>query len=269
MHYRSSLLVLAGVWALGLCGPALSADNSASSSPAANGPNLSGHGMVTAEKKPPLQLSEQQQQTVVADITAQATHQATPKEFTAKVGEPIPKAVEFHGMPPSIVSDVPELKNYAYAHLDGDILIVDPLERKIAAMIPLPKNLVQQSSAPQKNGKPDQKEIDKKAAGGLGSLSPDQERAIYQSASAEAQPVPPQPMLKGAQVPDSVKLQPLPANATAQTPQLQNLSYAKLQDGRVLLVDPASHKVAGIITRDEGMGSGSASGNPGSTTGQK
>jgi hypothetical protein len=263
MHDRLSFLVLVAAGAVALSSPAVSAENSASPDPAANGPNLSGHGMVTAEKKPPLHLSDKQQQTVIADITALDTHQPTPKDFKPELGKAVTAAIHIHGMPPSILSDVPELKNYMYVHLDRDIVIVDPMERKVAALITLPDNLVQQSS-----GTPDEKKVANKAAGELSDLSPEQRRAVYQSAAGEAQPVPQQPMLKGAQVPDSVNLQPLPGNAS-QAPELRDLSYAKLQDGRMLLVDPKSHKVAGIITRDEGMGPAPASGNAGSTTGQK
>jgi hypothetical protein len=264
MNNRPHFLVLLGACAFALSGPAISADNSASSGQAANGPVLSGHGQVTAQKKPPLHLSDQQQQTVIADITAHDTHQPTPKDFKPELGKAVPSSIHIHGMPPSVLTDVPELKNYMYVHLDRDIVIVDAMEKKVAALIALPENLVQQS-----NGTPDEKKVANKAAGELTDLSPEQKHAIYQSAAGEPQPVPQQPLLKGAQVPDNVKLQPLPDNATAQTPPLHDLSYATLQDGRMLLVDPKSHKVAGIITRDEGMGSTPANGNTGSTTGQK
>ena len=261
MHNRPHFLFLVGACAFALSGPAVYA---ASSGQEANGPILTDHGQVTAQKKPPLHLSDQQQQTVIDDIVARKTHQPTPKEFKPELDKGVPSSIHIHGMPPSILGDVPELKNYMYVHLDRDIVIVDAMEKKVAALIALPDNLVQQG-----NGTPDLKEVAKKTAGGLGGLSPDQERAIYQSATGEAQPVPQQPLLKGAQVPDSVKLQPLPGNATAQTPQLHDLSFAKLQDGRMLLVDPKSHKVAGIITRDEGMGSTPVNGNTGNATGQK
>jgi len=260
---RLSLLIVAGAWAFALAGPAL-AENPASSEPAGTGPTLSDRDTVTAPKKPPLNLSGEQRQTVIADIVARKTHQPTPKDFKPELGKAVPAAIHIHGMPPSILSDVPELKNYMYAHLDRDIVIVDPMEKKVAALIALPDNLAQPSG-----GTPDEKKVANKAAGELSDLSPEQRRAIYQSAAGEAQPVPQQALLKGTQVPDSVKLQPLTGDAAAQAPELQGLSFARLQDGRLLLVDPNSHKVAGIITRDEGTGPASARGNASGTTGQK
>jgi hypothetical protein len=52
-------------------------------------------------------------------------------------------------------------------------------------------------------------------------------------------------------VPAGISAQPLPAEAVAQTPQLQGLNYVKLQDGRLLLINPEG-KIAGVITHDEG-----------------
>ena len=263
MHYRLTCTVFAGAWAFALVQPALPAEHSGSGS-AAGGVMLSKppqEGLVTEAKKPALNLSDEQRQTVIAEITARDTHQATPKEFKPEMGVTVSRFVATHAMPPKLANDVPVLKEYTYAHLDRNIVIVDALEKKIAALIPLPDNLAWDDK------KPDQKAAAVKAVGGLGDLTPEQRHALYQSAIGEAQSVPEQAMLAGADVPDSLTLQPLAADIAAQMPQMQEWQYAKLQDGRMLLIDPKSRKVAGIITQDEGMGTASASGNGAATTG--
>jgi hypothetical protein len=130
-------------------------------------------------------------------------------------------------------------------------------------LLPLPESLAQDSGS-----KPDQKMVAEKTIGGLGDLAKEQQRAVYQSASGAAQPVPQQVLRAGADVPDGLTFQPLPADVAAQAPQVKELHYAKLQDGRMLLIDPKSRKVAGIITQDEGTGTAAAEGKNAATTGQ-
>jgi hypothetical protein len=219
--------------------------------------------VVTEAQKPALNLTDEQKKAVVEAVVERKAHQPTPKEFKPELGARLPRTVEIHSMPPRLVTEVPALKEYMYAHLDRDIVIVDALQKKVVGLIPLPENLAQDSGS-----KPDQKLVAEKTIGGLGDLPKEQQRALYQSASGEAQPVPQQVLRAGADVPDGINFQPLPADAVAQAPQLKELQYAKLQDGRMLLVDPKSRKVAGIITQDEGTGTAAAEGKDAVTTGQ-
>ena len=59
-------------------------------------------------------------------------------------------------------------------------------------------------------------------------------------------------MLAGAEVPSGMSFSPLPPEVAAQAPQVQELQSAKLQDGRLLLVQPRDRKIVGVITQDEG-----------------
>jgi len=249
---------------LALICPALPQDNSAPSGSAGGGVILSKPPqgeLVTETKKPALNLTDEQKKTVIDAVVERKAHQASPKEFKPELGANVPRLVDIHAMPPRLVTDVPVLKEYMYAHLDREIVIVDAAEKKVAALIPLPANLAQESG-----NKPDEKVAAQKAVGGLADLKPEQQRALYQSAGGEAQPVPQEALLAGANVPDRMTFQPLSAEVIAQAPQLRELHYAKLQDGRMLLIDPKSRKVAGIITRDEGTGTARTDGP--ATTGQ-
>lgn len=265
MDHRLSCTVLAAAWGLALVGPALPQDNSAPSGSAAGGVILSKPpegGLVTQAQKPTLDLTDEQQKAVIEAVVERKAHQSTPKEFKAELGATLPRAVSIHAMPPKLVTDIPPLKEYMYAHLDREIVVVEGLHKKIAALIPLPANLARDSGS-----RPDQKLAAEKTIGGLGDLPKEQRRALYQSASGEAQPVPQQVLLAGADVPHGMTFQPLPGDVSAQVPQVQALHYAKLQDGRMLLIDPKSRKVAGIITQDEGTGTAAAEGKDAATTG--
>src|SRR5215216_7539797 len=212
-HLTSALL--AGVCALAL-GPAVAADKNSAANPdsggmsanpgisrdnaagPAAGVTLSGRDgpiQVKPADKPTLDFSEAQRQTIVDAVLRQDSHQATPKEFKPAMGGEVPPAVNIHGLPRPLVYEIPALKEYMYAHLDHEIVIVDAQGKKVAALIPLPDNRAHSG------GKPDEKEAAVKSVGGLADLSEAQKRMIYQSASGEAQPVPDgAAMLAGAEV---------------------------------------------------------------------
>ena len=89
--------------------PAAAADNTEQSGPAAGGVMLSEPqgGTVKSEKKPELNLANQQRQAVIDAIVERKSHQATPKEFKGEVGATVSPKVDIHAMPPRIVSELP------------------------------------------------------------------------------------------------------------------------------------------------------------------
>jgi hypothetical protein len=154
--------------------PAAAAENTEQSGPAAGGVILSvpQGGVVKPEKKPELNLSNQQQQAVIDAIVERKSHQATPKEFKGEVGATVSPKVDIHAMPPRIVSELPELKQYMYAHLDREIAIVDAHEKKVVALIPLPANLAQDSKPAATTGQ----SVDRKVGSGTPTADPLRER---------------------------------------------------------------------------------------------
>jgi hypothetical protein len=70
------------------------------------------------------------------------SHQNTPKDFTPEVGAPVPNSVYQHNFKPEFARDIPSLKNYWYAHLDREIVLIDSIQKKVVAVIPLPAHLV-------------------------------------------------------------------------------------------------------------------------------
>jgi hypothetical protein len=70
------------------------------------------------------------------DISQQASKQKPPKGFTAKVGAVLPSALATHPIPVSTANDVPALRPYNYALLEGNkLLIVNPNDKKVVEVI--------------------------------------------------------------------------------------------------------------------------------------
>ncbi len=280
----SALLALACAL---MIGPTFAADEGArdaKSTGAASGVSLSGAGAVPAEPgKPALALSPENQQIVRDAVTRLDTHQPTPKEFQPALGVDVPRAVYIHALPQSVIDAIPALKEYMYAHLDREVVIVDALGMKAAMVIPLPEDSWASKQASGTH------EAAVNAIGGLGGLSEAQLRMIYQSvvdagpasqagASGEAASsssqttgqntastevtantdvqVQPAPngvaLIAGTDIPPDLTLSPLPAGIGEQTPQVQGLAFARLQDGRLLLADPHTRKMVGVITQEDG-----------------
>jgi hypothetical protein len=238
-HIRHELALVATACALGI-GPSVAEETGTAPKTSANPVET------TAANKSKLDLSDEQRQAIMDAVVRQDAHQATPKEFKAAIGSDVPRTLDLHALPRPLVYDIPALKEYMYAHLDRNVVLVDALEKKVVVLIPLPENLTYSG------GKPDKKEAAANAVGGLPGLSDEQLRTIYQRAMGE-QPVPDQPPMRtGAQVPAGMSLIPIPPDVGTQVPAVQHLHYAKLADGRLLLVDPQQRKVVGVITQEEG-----------------
>jgi hypothetical protein len=53
-----------------------------------------------------------------------------------RIGEPVPRNVRFHRLPPEIVSIEPEYRDYEYFTTDEDIVIVEPRTKRIVSQVP-------------------------------------------------------------------------------------------------------------------------------------
>lgn len=57
--------------------------------------------------------------------------------FQPSVGAKIPNAVKGHTLPPPLIYEMPALKQYKYVKFKDQVLIVDPMSRKIVDLFPL------------------------------------------------------------------------------------------------------------------------------------
>jgi hypothetical protein len=87
-------------------------------------------------KRPTLQLSDQQRAAIQEALVTENTQQKTPPKFEPKVGDTIPLTMTVDVMPPKAVARDPSLQPYAYAKLAKDVLVIDPTDKKIVAVIP-------------------------------------------------------------------------------------------------------------------------------------
>jgi hypothetical protein len=85
-----------------------------------------------------LKLSEQGKVVVIKAAVESKTHQKTPKDFTPAVGASVPKSVFMHAFKPTVGLKLPALKHYWYAYLDREIVLIDAMQKKVVAVIPLP-----------------------------------------------------------------------------------------------------------------------------------
>ncbi len=87
-------------------------------------------------KKPPLQLSDDQRSAIQNALVTEHTQQKTPKDFQPQVGMSLPMSMKVDVMPQTLAREQPVLKEYGYAKTAKDILLLDPINRKVIAVLP-------------------------------------------------------------------------------------------------------------------------------------
>jgi hypothetical protein len=92
---------------------------------------------------PPLHLSDPQRarirevlNTKHPDVSLEVKENEGAKSFEPKVGETIPKGLDGEAFPQPLISEIPETKRFTYLKFKDQVLIVDPVNRKIVDMFP-------------------------------------------------------------------------------------------------------------------------------------
>jgi len=121
--------------------PGLAASNAGNKAAASSGPDEP-----ASHLKPPLpalQLTDSQRQKIRQavmskddDVTFQLKATKPLKDFTPSVGAKIPPHLPAHALPSALTSQLPMLKDYKYVKVKGDVLIVNPMTKKIVDMFP-------------------------------------------------------------------------------------------------------------------------------------
>jgi uncharacterized protein DUF1236 len=135
-----------------------------------NAPTIQPNDLTSsAKQKPPLQLSEEQRRAIQDALVTAHSAQKTPDKFEAKVGAKVPTSLKLDAMPAPLINQEPVLKQYDFVKLDNDLLVVDPMNSTVVAVIPrkFPKKQETQGSAPSGNthdpaSKGDEAETNKK-----------------------------------------------------------------------------------------------------------
>jgi hypothetical protein len=102
------------------------------------------------KQKPPLTLSEQQRAKIQDALVTAHSAQKAPENFEPEVGAKVPNKLKLDVMPAPLINEEPVLKQYGFVKLEKNILVVDPMEITIVAVIPrkFPTEQTTQGQAP-------------------------------------------------------------------------------------------------------------------------
>ena len=130
-------------------------------------------------KKPPLQLDEKQRAAIQNALVSAHTQQKAPKDFKPQVGAALPKPIKIDVMPQALGRELPAMKEYGYAKTETDILVIDPMTKKIAAVIPrkFPGNASAKTQTPADWAQSHAQELTGQAPKGGGSTDQDPDGA--------------------------------------------------------------------------------------------
>jgi len=82
-----------------------------------------------------LNLSSAQKQTIYHSVSSEKG-QTAPAGFQAKLGEKAPSSLSMHQLPSSVTSQISAAKDYEYAKLqNNEVLLVNPKDRQVAEII--------------------------------------------------------------------------------------------------------------------------------------
>jgi len=84
---------------------------------------------------PSLKLTAAQKQTIYSSISSQKQRETAPPTFHASVGAVVPSSVDLQPLPKTIVDLIPELKDYEYAMVTNQVLLVDPKSKQVVEII--------------------------------------------------------------------------------------------------------------------------------------
>jgi Protein of unknown function (DUF1236) len=82
-----------------------------------------------------ISLTNAQQHAAWQDLNAQASNQTLPSGFQAMTGSTVPASIKLNPVPSKAATDVPTLRPYDFAKVQGKLLIVNPSDKKIAEVI--------------------------------------------------------------------------------------------------------------------------------------
>ncbi len=84
---------------------------------------------------PDLKLSKAQKQTIYLSISNQKQKETAPLDFRAAVGAIVPSSIELQPLPKTIVELMPEVKDYEYAMVANQVLLVHPKNKQVVDVI--------------------------------------------------------------------------------------------------------------------------------------
>jgi hypothetical protein len=84
---------------------------------------------------PDLGLTPEQKQTIYTSISSKPVKETAPPTFLAAVGRTVPVSIGLQPLPPTIVELMPQTKEFQYAMVTNQVLLVDAGSRRIVDII--------------------------------------------------------------------------------------------------------------------------------------
>ena len=82
-----------------------------------------------------LNLTSAQKQTILRSVASEKG-QTAPSGFQARLGEKVPQSLSMHQLPSSATNQVSAAKDYEYAKLaNNEVLLINPKDRQVAEII--------------------------------------------------------------------------------------------------------------------------------------
>lgn len=91
--------------------------------------------MMSTSTSDTLTLSSAQRKTAWDDLSKGAPKQILPSGYSATAGSVVPSTLKIQPIPEKTAKDVPSLKSYDFAVVQGKVLIVNPSDKKIVDVI--------------------------------------------------------------------------------------------------------------------------------------
>jgi hypothetical protein len=84
---------------------------------------------------PDLKLNADQKHTIYLSISNQKQKETAPLDFRAAVGATVPASIDLQPLPKTIVELIPQMKEYQYAMVANQVLLVNPKSKQVVEVI--------------------------------------------------------------------------------------------------------------------------------------
>src|SRR5262245_59346629 len=82
-----------------------------------------------------LQLTAEQRTRILTAVRQDSTKGASPVNFVASVGAPVPPSIELYMLPDRLLSELPAAKVVKYTVVQNQIVLVDPTTMRVVEVI--------------------------------------------------------------------------------------------------------------------------------------
>jgi len=149
--------------------------------------------------------------------------------FNVNVGVAVPESVRLEPIPTDIIAEYPEFRGYDVVMVEDEIVIVDPHTREVVEVI---GGSTRSAAAAHRERL---------------RLTREQDQVIRRHIHARPEKTVEFDERIDARVPDTVVLEPLPGPVVAEIPEVRSYDYFIDRSDHVVIVDPETHEVVGIV----------------------